>query len=261
MAQIVTITNPLTGQPAQVDQLEHTAQQIDDAIARALPGGAIDITLANKAPIGFGWGDNKYGFYANNDSDGSLLTAHLDTVLEKIGVQRSCRFSICDWPYIPDTNNGAFCTLSNIGNGKALAVITAVGANSWGPITIFLHKRWDTGWQPPEYLNPPLILGVEYRTVERHYGKPVYVKAVDFGALPNTTIKRVAIDNQNQARAIRVSGLLNNGVTIPGTDESQVSNEKPLQCYGYNNNLCIYAPYDASAKTAVVTAWYYKTTD
>ena len=28
MAQIVTITNPLTGQPAQVDQLEHTAQQI-----------------------------------------------------------------------------------------------------------------------------------------------------------------------------------------------------------------------------------------
>ena len=45
MAKIVTITNPLTGQPAQVDQLDHTAQEIDDAIARALPGGAIDITL------------------------------------------------------------------------------------------------------------------------------------------------------------------------------------------------------------------------
>ena len=49
MAQIVTITNPLTGQPAQVDQLEHTAQQIDDAIARALLGGAIDIALQKKA--------------------------------------------------------------------------------------------------------------------------------------------------------------------------------------------------------------------
>lgn len=47
MAKITTITNPLTGQPAQVDQLEHTAQQIDDAIARALPGGAIDIALQN----------------------------------------------------------------------------------------------------------------------------------------------------------------------------------------------------------------------
>ena len=48
MAQIVTITNPLTGQPAQVDQLEHTAQEIDDAVARALPGGAIDTALQNK---------------------------------------------------------------------------------------------------------------------------------------------------------------------------------------------------------------------
>lgn len=48
MAQIVTITNPLTGQPAQVDQLEHTAQQIDDAIGRALPGGEIDTLLATK---------------------------------------------------------------------------------------------------------------------------------------------------------------------------------------------------------------------
>lgn len=32
MAQIVTITNPITGQPAQVDQLDHTAQQIDDGL-------------------------------------------------------------------------------------------------------------------------------------------------------------------------------------------------------------------------------------
>lgn len=49
MAQIVTITNPLTGQPAQVDQLEHTAQQIDDATARALEGGVIDQLMAGKA--------------------------------------------------------------------------------------------------------------------------------------------------------------------------------------------------------------------
>lgn len=112
-----------------------------------------------------------------------------------------------------------------------------------------------------EWINPPMFLGIEYRTTERYMGKPVYVKAIDFGALPNTTKKHVDIDNQNHARAIRVSGLLNNGATIPGTDENQVSNEKPLQCYGYNNNVCIYAPYDASIKTAVVTAWYTKITD
>lgn len=32
MAKITTITNPLTGQPVQVDQLDHTAQQIDDGL-------------------------------------------------------------------------------------------------------------------------------------------------------------------------------------------------------------------------------------
>lgn len=42
MAKIVEVTNPVTGQPTQVDQLDHTAQQIDDAIARALPGGYYD---------------------------------------------------------------------------------------------------------------------------------------------------------------------------------------------------------------------------
>ena len=35
MAKIVEVTNPVTGQPTQVDQLEHTAQQIDDAVALA----------------------------------------------------------------------------------------------------------------------------------------------------------------------------------------------------------------------------------
>ena len=42
MAKIVEVTNPVTGQPTQVDQLEHTAQEIDDGIARALPGGYYD---------------------------------------------------------------------------------------------------------------------------------------------------------------------------------------------------------------------------
>lgn len=32
-----------------------------------------------------------------------------------------------------------------------------------------------------EYLNPPLVLGVEYRTTERFLGKPVYVKVVNCG--------------------------------------------------------------------------------
>lgn len=36
-------------------------------------------------------------------------------------------------------------------------------------------------WGPWEYVNPPLMLGTEYRTTERYLGRPVYCKVVDCG--------------------------------------------------------------------------------
>lgn len=42
-----------------------------------------------------------------------------------------------------------------------------------------------------EWLNPPMIPGVEYRTTERYLGEVVYTKLVQFGALPNNTEKSV----------------------------------------------------------------------
>ena len=78
MAQIVTITNPLTGQPAQVDQLEHTAQEIDGAITRALPGGAIDIALQNKEP----------SFSVLPLSKGGTGVQNLNSLRELIGISK-----------------------------------------------------------------------------------------------------------------------------------------------------------------------------
>ena len=46
-----------------------------------------------------------------------------------------------------------------------------------------MRTRNYSGWIPWEYINPPLKLGVEYRTTERFLGKPVYVKVVDCAPL------------------------------------------------------------------------------
>ena len=43
-----------------------------------------------------------------------------------------------------------------------------------------------------EWINPPMLMGVEYRTTERWNGKPVYTKVVEFGTLPNNETKTVA---------------------------------------------------------------------
>ena len=39
-------------------------------------------------------------------------------------------------------------------------------------------------WGAWAWVNPPMMLGVEYRTTERYLGKPVYVKLVDCGTIP-----------------------------------------------------------------------------
>lgn len=44
-------------------------------------------------------------------------------------------------------------------------------------------------WGPWEWVNPPMQVGVEYRTTERYLRKPVYAKTVNMGDLPNNAIK------------------------------------------------------------------------
>lgn len=53
-------------------------------------------------------------------------------------------------------------------------------------------RRCVTGtWGEWEWENPPMALGVEYRTTERYNGKPVYAVLVNYGALPNNSSKSV----------------------------------------------------------------------
>lgn len=118
-------------------------------------------------------------------------------------------------------------------------------------------KGASSGWTPWEYINPPMNLGVEYRTTERYLGKPVYVKTVDFGALPNASYKFVGIESG--ASIIRASGIASNGKTIPGSIGA--SQREQVLCMGSGNSVEIITYADASNLTATVTAWYTKTTD
>lgn len=51
--------------------------------------------------------------------------------------------------------------------------------------------KGDSVWDAWEWVNPPMIAGVEYLTTERWQGKPVYVKLLSLGNLPNATEKSV----------------------------------------------------------------------
>lgn len=70
-----------------------------------------------------------------------------------------------------------------------------------------------------DWLNPPMQLGVEYRTSERYNGNPVFVMAVNGGAFPDNSSKTIDVqipDTSGQVKMLDCYGVLDNGTQIPG---------------------------------------------
>ena len=60
--------------------------------------------------------------------------------------------------------------------------ITQIAFNPFmaGKGEICIRHQYENTWYPWEYLNPPMLTGVEYRTTERYNGKPVYRKMISY---------------------------------------------------------------------------------
>ena len=240
MAQIVTITNPLTGQPAQVDQLDHTAQQIDDSIGRALPGGEIDTLLAGKAPAGYGLGTDAVPIDDYNNA--------VNNGWYRGGANYPSKISYAHYGMI---------RVDSIGQIKLQTFYVGDGGSNMVAPFMAMRKSSDSGatWSEWEYVNPPMILGVEYRTTERFMGKPVYVKLVDFGAGANNTEKSVEHGASN-AIVIDYGGYAKSGngeLSVPWKTHSTLSASDTVIVMTSNANYSGYRVY--------VCIKYYKTTD
>ena len=69
-------------------------------------------------------------------------------------------------------------------------------------------------WKGWEWVNPPMVSNVEYRTTERYNKQPVYIQDVPFGALPNTASAAVTIPKDLEV--ISIEGYCLTGkYTIP----------------------------------------------
>lgn len=111
-----------------------------------------------------------------------------------------------------------------------------------------------------EWVNPPMQLGVEYRTTERYQGKPVYCQLVNFGSLPNKTSTVLNVPSMNNVdKTIRWSGLTSNGYSLPGGNLYTGWDEITVRITA--NRIDVKTITDESAYTAMFTLWYTKTTD
>lgn len=175
-------------------------------------------------------------------------------------------------------NNGWYLTAGTVSNGPKesiygwMLVSSRSGSGGmirqdfWEAMTNPIHyvryavngefKEW-------EYVNPPMEVGVEYRTTEQYRTKPVYVKLVGFGALPNATAKEMNVSVQNNAQLLECKGFLSGGGVLPysypgnSMGTANVYTSKGTGSF----NIFVITDTDLSGKSAYFILKYTKTTD
>lgn len=97
-----------------------------------------------------------------------------------------------------------------------------------------------------DWLNPPMQLGVEYRTAERYGGKPVYAKLIDLGAAVNGAVIE-AVDSTKQI--IRISLGKGNSTIFPvgGYDTNPVLGPYDVVLASDGRNIKIFAGSKAAS--------------
>lgn len=198
---------------------------------KAADAAATGKALAGKAPAGYGLGDvcavqgwdgiTKTGFYKGGVGGGM--------------------------PYSSDFWHGY-----HIEAGVNNYAIQRANYYLFGDCTITRTRNSDGTWNPWEWENPPMSVGEEYRTTERHNGKAVYAKAINFGTLPNTN----TIDVRHGLTAIefvRYFGTMSNGDPLP-----RVFGNYRVELGVDSTSISVTSTADYSAYSAIISLYYTK---
>lgn len=112
-----------------------------------------------------------------------------------------------------------------------------------------------------EWFNPPMLLGVEYRTTERYQGKPVYVKLVDCGNVASGAKTINFGYSDSQAFIISVHGVMKSSsgksFAAPRNNGTDV-----VSCHSDGSGIVVWSKTSAyESYTINCLVKYTKTTD
>ena len=120
-------------------------------------------------------------------------------------------------------------------------------------------SKYDNVWNPIEWVNPPMVVGTEYRTTERYTNKAVYTKLIWFGTLPNAGEKSVEHGGNYAINPIRVTGWC---PAVSGVQDTMAIPYKTgwhdISISATSSVVCIVSKEDASAMSAYAQIWYTK---
>lgn len=137
---------------------------------------------------------NGYSRGHYNFENMAALEAHLYTLIENMAARSRAHFT---WvgstsatsDGIPFNTSNWFVTVDKLHENMYASVEMHTFYQGMSARNILENGVW-IGW---EWITPPMIAGVEYRTTERYNGKAVYALLVNCGNMPNATMKSIAL--------------------------------------------------------------------
>lgn len=220
--------------------------------------GDIDTTLQNKAPKSLTYGSSNVASEA--EIDAFFKSAYAETG----------NYSVANYVLNVTVNGLSF-------DGGAHYVTIHKFSDTTGFVTVksygykMTYTRYanifNSEWGPWEWVNPPMALGVEYRTTERWLGYPVYVKTINFGAMTDGKSVEVV---KNPRHVVRCSAVIGQGSgTLPDIVPQAIQQSECFTANVTQNSdgeriAAVISRIGTSVGndvTATVAVWYTKLTD
>lgn len=201
----------------------------------------VDKALEGKAPAGYGLGGDST-LTVTTLADLDLVTANgtyqfTNSAATLYGIN-------CRWAILRVTNYDSAAVMQELfPTGSTTRLVRVRNSNVWG--------EWEVD-------NPPMILGVEYRTTERWNGQPVYTVLINCGILPSTgATTTTAIPSPIYGtidKIIRCGGTTSEGNLIPFTWDG----EYMIIASASRSSIFIYSRVENGSNTATIQLWYTK---
>lgn len=206
----------------------------------------IEQGIANSAPGGFGLG---WGAKALTSSD------------DVNDIAASGWYSWYERSVPKNAINLSWVTIMRVdGHLGGVFVQTAYGVtdaiNYYTQPIVARRMRYSSAIGEWEYENPPMELGIEYRTTERYLGKPVYVKLVDCGKFPPPGNSVLVAHGISNCYPVSITARMSNGNTVPFVSKYTIGADGVNIFLESKSGVS-----DQSANTTVALMRYTKTTD
>lgn len=207
----------------------------------------------SKAPAGHGYGEKLTAYKVVDEAAFNTALSEIVSGMPNLSTKQVA-FNLKDYlgtePY----------WLATVYRYSSKVSMVKCSVASWGG-TSFQKIYMNGAWQPMEWVNPPLGVGIPYRTTERWNGKPVYVTLVNFEKLPDKETKSKDHGIENIDRVIRTDCTAYSATSafnLPYGNATEIG-------YVYANKTAVKITTTATLGTygysAYVAVYYTKTTD